>query len=127
MIIFKALSDEKRLRMMLLLAKYDSGLCVCEMTDALQLPQYAISRQLSILRKAGLVTTKKNGLWVYYYPADTHPIFTDLLRCLSESGGFSSIGEDMSRLEKRLLLREDGMCVIGFSQDQQNGEGCNAC
>ena len=126
-VILKALAEENRLRMMLLFAMNDSGLCVCELTDALQLPQYAISRQLSVLRKAGLVTAKKQGLWVYYYPADTSPIVTDLLLHLRESGGVTSIEEDISRLEKRLLLRENGICVIGFSEEQQDEKECSSC
>ena len=63
--VFKALSDATRLRCMVLLAGNDE-LCVCEMTHALGLPQPKISHHLGGLRKTGLVTDRKAGLWTYY-------------------------------------------------------------
>jgi ArsR family transcriptional regulator len=43
-----------------------SELCVCELTYALDLPQPKISHHLANLRKSGLVSDKKVGLWIYY-------------------------------------------------------------
>lgn len=63
--IFKALSDQTRLRCVLLLAANDE-LCVCELTHALDLPQPKISHHLGALRKAGVVADRKEGLWIYY-------------------------------------------------------------
>ncbi len=63
--LFKALSDPTRLRCILLLSAHDE-LCVCELTQALALPQPKISHHLAALRKAGLVTDRKDGLWIYY-------------------------------------------------------------
>ena len=63
--LFKALSDSTRLRCVTLLAENDE-LCVCELTHALDLPQPKISHHLGGLRKAGLVTDRKAGLWTYY-------------------------------------------------------------
>ncbi len=60
----KALSDEIRLRIVNIL--YEQELCVCEMVDALKLPQSTISRHLAVLRNAGLVEDKKQGQWVVY-------------------------------------------------------------
>jgi len=62
---FRALSDTTRLRCLLLLTTHDE-LCVCELTHALALPQPKISHHLGALRKAGLVSDSKQGLWVYY-------------------------------------------------------------
>lgn len=62
---FRALSDTTRLRCLLLLARHEE-LCVCELTYALGLPQPKISHHLGSLRKAGLVSDHKQGLWVYY-------------------------------------------------------------
>jgi len=62
---FRALSDQTRLRCLLLLAAQDE-LCVCELTHALGVPQPKISHHLGALRKAGLVSDRKQGLWVYY-------------------------------------------------------------
>jgi ArsR family transcriptional regulator len=62
--LFKALGDEARLRMIALLSHGE--LCVCHIQDALDLPQPTVSRQLSILRAAGLVEHRREGTWVYY-------------------------------------------------------------
>ena len=63
--IFKALSDETRLRIMSLLVN-DKELCVCDIMEALHLPQSKASRHLSYLRNAGLVDDRRHGVWIYY-------------------------------------------------------------
>ena len=61
----KALSDQTRLRILLLLAGGDER-CVCELTQALELSQPKISRHLAVLRESSLLQDRKAGLWVYY-------------------------------------------------------------
>lgn len=61
---FQALSDEKRLRILALLGSGEH--CVCELTEALDLPQSLLSFHLKTLRDAGLVTDRREGRWVYY-------------------------------------------------------------
>lgn len=63
--LFKALSDQTRLRCLALLSAHNE-LCVCELTHALALPQPKISHHLGTLRRAGLVSDRKVGLWIYY-------------------------------------------------------------
>jgi ArsR family transcriptional regulator len=63
--VFKALSDLTRLRCVMLLAE-KGELCVCELTHALRVPQPKVSHHLANLRKAGLVSDRKQGLWIYY-------------------------------------------------------------
>ena len=60
----KALSDAIRLRIINLL--YGGELCVCEIVDALSLPQSTISRHLTVLKNAGIVEDSKRGQWVFY-------------------------------------------------------------
>lgn len=60
----KSLSDETRLRILNLL--YEKELCVCDITETLQITQTKASRHLSYLKNAGLVTDRKNAQWVYY-------------------------------------------------------------
>jgi len=67
--MFKALGDPVRLRLFSLIAARDE-LCVCHLTDALNLPQSTVSRQLSVLRHAGLVLTRREGKWMYYRTGD---------------------------------------------------------
>ena len=72
---FKCLSDETRLRCILLL--HQAGrLCVCELTEALDLPQPKISRHLAQLRHCGLLTDQREGQWVYYQINDQIPQWT---------------------------------------------------
>ena len=63
--ILKALADPTRMRIIHLLQSRDE-LCVCEIVDALQLPQYSISRHLGILKAAGLVGDWRQGKWMHY-------------------------------------------------------------
>jgi len=69
--IFKALSDETRLRIYLLLGQGE--LCVCHIQAALGTTQTKVSRHLGVLRNAGLVTSRRDGLWMYYRRSDPGP------------------------------------------------------
>ena len=62
--LFKALSDETRLKIVVLL--YRRELCVCQIEAALGISQTKASRHLAILRHAGLLKTRRDGLWIYY-------------------------------------------------------------
>ncbi len=62
--LFKALADDTRLRIVALLAHGE--LCVCHIQEALRLSQPNVSRQLAILRVAGIVEDRRDGSWVHY-------------------------------------------------------------
>jgi ArsR family transcriptional regulator len=62
---FKCLADETRLLCLLLIDK-EQELCVCELTEALNVSQPKISRHLASLRQCGIVTARKQDQWVYY-------------------------------------------------------------
>lgn len=62
--LFQALSDEKRLRILSLLAGGER--CVCELTEALDAGQSLLSFHLKTLKDAGLVTDRRAGRWVFY-------------------------------------------------------------
>lgn len=62
---FALLSDETRLRCLLLLKK-KKEICVCEFSYILNSIQPKISRHLAHLRKSGLVLDERRGQWVYY-------------------------------------------------------------
>ena len=63
--LFKQLSDTTRLRCLTLLFS-EGELCVCELTEALDLSQPKISRHLAQLREAGVVQSRRAGHWVHY-------------------------------------------------------------
>lgn len=63
--LFAALANDTRLRCLVLLVR-QGELCVCELTHALGVVQPQISRHLAQLRELGLVSDRRDGLWVYY-------------------------------------------------------------
>lgn len=70
---FKALADRTRLRVIHLLGSDE--LCVCSVVAALQTSQPKISRHLAYLRRAGLVSARREGKWMHYRivePVDRH-------------------------------------------------------
>jgi ArsR family transcriptional regulator len=62
--LFKALSDPNRLRIIKMLQA--RTLCVCEITDVLQLAASTVSKHLSILKETGFILEEKEGKWVNY-------------------------------------------------------------
>lgn len=61
---FKVLSDETRLRAMMLLN--NSKLCVCEICEILEISQPKLSRHLAKLRDMGFVIDERQGQWIFY-------------------------------------------------------------
>jgi DNA-binding transcriptional ArsR family regulator len=80
--LFKALSDETRLKLVILLQKRE--LCVCQIEAALGISQTKASRHLSILRRAGLLRARRDGLWMYYTLVEPR---NDLEECLFKNLG----------------------------------------
>lgn len=77
----QALADPTRIRIMRLLLERE--LCVCEIEDALQEPQYKISRHLAVLKNAGLVRDWREGQWMHYEIAPAlPPVWRDALLAL---------------------------------------------
>jgi len=62
--ITKALADENRLRM--LMALRDREVCVCQIAEWTGLALSTVSKHLSVLYQAGLVSARKDGRWMYY-------------------------------------------------------------
>lgn len=70
--LFRALSDDTRLRAVLLLAS-EGELCVCELTFALVVSQPKMSRHLAVLREVELVADRRDGVWIHYRLAEALP------------------------------------------------------
>ena len=105
--LLKAIADETRLRMVALLAHGE--LCVCHLEDALGLTQPNASRQLAILRNAGVVAHRKERSWVYYRlapQADGHR--RKLLESVVE--GFPDRALLRRDVERLLKVRGPGAC-----------------
>ncbi len=70
--MFAALSDRTRLRLLNLMR--DREVCVCYFVDILGQSQPKISRHLAYLRRAGIVSARREGKWMHYRiarPADS--------------------------------------------------------
>jgi ArsR family transcriptional regulator len=62
--LFKALGDEVRLKLLFLVRHQE--VCVCDLMDAMEMPQGTLSHHLGVLLQAGLVSVRKQGRWNYY-------------------------------------------------------------
>lgn len=98
--LFRALGDETRLRIVALLAHGE--LCVCHIEKALDLSQPNVSRQLGILRSAGVVEARREGTWVYYSITEqSHALVESQLETLTKAfGAERSLKTDHARLRK---------------------------
>lgn len=67
--VMKALSDRTRVKIIKMLQGRE--MCVCELQAVLELAQPSVSKHLKLLEEAGLVESRKEGLWVNYRLADT--------------------------------------------------------
>lgn len=83
--VFQALSDQTRLRILILLHRYGE-LCVLDITQALDLPQPKVSRHLARLRQAALVNDRRDGVWVHYrLNPDSAPWVSHLMRAARQN------------------------------------------
>jgi ArsR family transcriptional regulator len=99
--LFKAVADPVRLRLLNLLAAGE--VCVCDLYEALDLPQSTVSRHLAYLRKRGLVVGHKEGLWVHYrLTKPAGGIHRELIGCLGAcSKEIEELTHDRQRVERR--------------------------
>ena len=79
--LFSLLSDETRLRCLVLLQK-EGELCVCEISQIIGSIQPKMSRHLALMRNSGLVSDERRGQWVYY---SLNPSLPDWAKRIIES------------------------------------------
>jgi len=98
--LFRALGDETRLRIIALLAHGE--LCVCHIEKALELSQPNVSRQLGILRAAGVVDARRDGSWMYYSlaPQEHDSVKAVLDELVARFGAERAIRADHAKLRK---------------------------
>ena len=105
--LLKALADAVRLRLLNRLAG-GRKVCVCHLHEALELPQPTVSRHLACLRKSGLVSTRKDGLWVHYRLAKpASALHRSLLVCI-ELADATTLEQDRQRLNRST---QQGKCI----------------
>jgi ArsR family transcriptional regulator len=99
-LLFKALADRTRLRIINLIGANE--VCVCFFVEVLKTNQPKISRHLAYLRRARLVSTRREGKWMHYRivePPDPHAasIFREVRRWLAAE---SEMQRDRARLKE---------------------------
>ncbi|HUW29225.1 MAG TPA: metalloregulator ArsR/SmtB family transcription factor [Sulfuriferula sp.] len=80
---FEILCDETRRRILGLLRR-EGELCVCELYYALDLAQPKVSRHLSVMREAEMLSMRREGTWIYYRINSQIPAWCD--RILAQLG-----------------------------------------
>lgn len=68
--LFKVFGDSTRIRILFVL--FEAEVCVCDLAEALQMTQSAVSHQLKILKQAKLVKNRRAGKSIFYSLADDH-------------------------------------------------------
>jgi ArsR family transcriptional regulator len=110
--IFKALSDETRIRVIKLLE--EGELCVCDITAVLDMSQPKVSFHLSTLKDAGLIKDRKQGKWIHYSLNESDLFRRMLMVSVCEKADGALIGEDKKRLTRYLKLKKISMeCSTG--------------
>lgn len=110
--LFKALSDETRLRMLALILRRGE-LCVCDLVEALGITQSKASRHLRYLLHAGLLCDRRENVWVHYrVPEEPQPEATALLEAVRPV----LAGQDLSGEEQRL---------DAWNRMKQQNRGCS--
>ena len=104
---FRALSEETRLRMVMLLTQGE--LCVCDLMLVLDEPQSKVSRHLAYLKHSGLTKSKRVGVWMHYWLAETSSgMSKSHLSLLKEQ--LSHIPPFSTDIKKLRELKRQGSC-----------------
>lgn len=109
--VMKALSDPTRVKIIKILEK--RMMCVCELQTALDTAQSTTSKHLKILEDAGLVASRKNGLWVNYRLADgsqspfSAALLGNLRHWLNDEPEISGLIENLAMIDRFQILNKN--------------------
>ncbi|MGH4118210.1 ArsR/SmtB family transcription factor [Clostridium sp.] len=97
--LFKVLSDETRLRILILL--YHKKLCVCQIQGILEETQPKISKHLGKLRDMGFVRDERQEKFIYYYLDSDNELLSEILmNIISNSENYTAVQKDLKNLQK---------------------------
>ena len=105
--VLRALNDETRLRISLLLHK--EPLCVCEISDILELPQPKVSKHLAKLKDLNLVTSQRQEQFMMYYPNAQNTLFKSLCDTIVQH---SDLNDQLVIDQDRLTRKEEIYCAL---------------
>lgn len=114
--LFRALSDETRLRCLALISAHDE-ICVCDFTDGLELSQPKISRHLAYLRSNGVVKDRRVRTMVFYRLSDELPDWA-----------LEVLDKTLAAIDRQAPFREDleRLKCLGCRQVEQETQGLRA-
>lgn len=109
--IYKSLADETRLRLLVLL-QGQAELCVCDLMQALDMPQSTVSRHLAYLKKNHWVQDRRGGVWMYYSLRQGLDPFlqAQLVLIISRLAGTDTCRADQERLASYLKNKDASAC-----------------
>ncbi len=107
----QAIVDPTRVRIIAALRRGE--LCVCELVDALEISQSTLSTHLQVLRQTAMVTTRKEGRWIYYSLTDQKADLFNALFSHIPPETDPRLRRDSERVAHRVAIREKGRCVLG--------------
>jgi ArsR family transcriptional regulator, arsenate/arsenite/antimonite-responsive transcriptional repressor len=108
--VFKALSEETRLRIIKLLE--GGELCVCDIVAALDMTQPKVSFHLGVLKNSGLLKDRKQGKWVRYRLNESEIFKRFLILSVTERVSEKEIEADKRRLEAFLQNKDEEGNVV---------------
>ena len=99
-VVFKALADKTRLRILALLG--GNEVCVCHIHDTLALTQPTASRHLAYLRRTGLVDARRDGVWMHYrVSASLDPVVGKIVNAATEAlHEIPTTGQDRKQFDR---------------------------
>lgn len=116
--VFKALSDRNRFRVVVALTRQNE-LCACQITELLQVTGATASRHMGLLVSCGLVSSRKEGRWVYYRLSNDNPSFDVLIEWIKlQTADSPDAIEDSNKLAEILSCDPQELCR------RQHGETC---
>lgn len=111
--LFAALADPTRLRLLNLMRGRE--VCVCYFVEILNQSQPKISRHLAYLRKAGIVSTRREGKWMHYSirKPENEAAAAILNAALSSLANDKKMQADLLRIEKACCTPERFVSLQG--------------
>jgi len=121
--ITRALGHPARLRTVAMLRSGE--LCVCQITEVLKLATSTVSVHLKELRRAGLITERKDGRWVYFGLSQDSESIPWIETALGAIAADPLLAEDERLVEELRRLPVEDLCRFGYEAAkaaQENGE-----
>ena len=122
LMVFKALSEETRLRIIKLLE--GGELCVCDLVAALDMSQPKVSFHLNVLKEAGFVKDRKQGKWTHYRVETSDMFRRMLLLSVVEKIDRAIVAGDIARLEGFMEAKPSKAEIVPLKKSAGRCGGC---